>query len=107
MVVDALRFGFIKWNQIALLIIDECHHAIGGDPMAQLMRSYVDHDIDNEISSVSEIESKGLPKVLGLTATIINSGHLNASEIETDIKYIESRLCCRAYTSKNYDEVLK
>ncbi len=106
-IVDALTRCFINWDEIALLILDECHHAQKGHAMAQLMKLYVDHQRDNGLSSQLEIVSKGVPKILGLTATIISTGRSEPESIDKDIKQIENTLCCKVYTHRNYEEVLK
>jgi endoribonuclease Dicer len=62
-VLDAITKGFIKWDQIALMILDECRHAQKKHPMAVLTQLYGARLI---LRGFSE-----MPKVLGLTATII------------------------------------
>lgn len=106
-ILDALTRSFTKWNEMALLILDECHHAQGDHVMAQLMKLYAEHQVGNEILTRLEIGRQGIPRILGLTATIINKGHLNANDIEADIRKVESLLCCRAITTRNYEDVLK
>lgn len=97
-VLDAITKGFIKWDQIALLILDECHHAQKNHPMACLMRIYGERLL---LQGFSEV-----PKVLGLTATIIK-GQSKTEKIPTDVSEIEKLLCCKAVTHRNYEEVLK
>lgn len=53
-----------------------------------------------------ENHSLELPKVLGLTATIIK-GQSSKEAIPKDIKDIEKRLCCKAVTHRNYEEILR
>lgn len=106
-IVDAIARKFITWDQIALLILDECHHAQKGHVMAQLMKQYAEYQLANGPTSHSEIRSNGEPRILGLTATIISTGKSDTECIGKDIKQIEDRLCCKAYTTHNYEEALK
>ncbi|CAL8072085.1 unnamed protein product [Orchesella dallaii] len=98
--LDAITKAYVSWNQIALLILDECHHAQKSHPMALLMKNYGERRVGNDLSAC------GLPKVLGLTATII-IGNSKIEEIPKEINDIEKLLCCKAVTHRNYEEVLK
>ncbi|ODN02769.1 Endoribonuclease Dicer 3, partial [Orchesella cincta] len=95
--VDAITKGFVRWTQIALVILDECHHAQKNHPMASLMKGYAEK---------RESCPKDVPKVLGLTATII-IGKSKVADIPKEIKDIEKLLCCKAVTHRNYEEVLR
>lgn len=66
--------------------------------MAVIMRLYGERLSNKGLSNV--------PKVLGLTATIIK-GKSKADRIPWDIEEIEQLLCCKAVTHRNYEEVLK
>ncbi|CAK8691241.1 unnamed protein product [Clavelina lepadiformis] len=50
----------VKLDEFGMLIFDECHHCKGGDPYNNLMRQYF--RLEND--------SKKLPQVIGLTATL-------------------------------------
>jgi superfamily II DNA or RNA helicase len=36
--LNLLRHGYIKFSQIALLIFDECHHAVKDHPMSNVIK---------------------------------------------------------------------
>ena len=51
---------------------------------------------------------QSLPRILGLTATIINGGNTSTEkvEIKNSIKEIENRFDAKAVTHHKYEEVL-
>ena len=91
--VNILSAGFIQLNKINLVIFDECHHATKDHPYSQVMRLF------NQ-------ESDQLPRVLGLTAALIQ-GKCRASEVEKRIRQLEKILQCRAQTSQDLMTVQK
>lgn len=49
-----------------------------------------------------------VPRVLGLTATVINGGiKTNSNKIEEEIIGLQRRLCCRAVTHPNTKEIMR
>lgn len=59
--VDALCHGHLCLNRINLLIFDECHRAVSDHPMRQIMQRF------------ESCPSEEQPRVLGLTASLLNS----------------------------------
>lgn len=97
----AVERGHIPWGDISLLILDECHNATKKHPMASLMSNY------REAMEHGLIPGVDLPRVLGLSATLINTVRTDVKRIPEDIKTIERNLCSRAITHHNYEEVLR
>merc|ERR1719412_862083 len=40
--LDAMNGGYINLTDVCLLILDECHHAVGDSPYAQIFRYHYD-----------------------------------------------------------------
>lgn len=59
--LDLLIHGFLPLERINLIIFDECHHGVGDHPMRLIMKRFED------------CEEKNHPKVLGTSATLLNS----------------------------------
>ncbi|VDM95207.1 unnamed protein product [Thelazia callipaeda] len=60
--LDLLNHGFLTLSRAALIIFDECHHALGSrHPFRLIMRFY------------ERVDRESQPRVLGLTASLINS----------------------------------
>lgn len=93
--VNILTAGFIPLDKINLLIFDECHHATKDHPYSQIMRFF---------DSVEQ--SHQLPRVLGLTAALIQ-GKCRAVDVEKRITQLEKVLQCRAQTSQDLVTVHK
>ena len=58
-VLDEIQRGGIKFDQISLMVFDECHHAQKKEPYARLMVKYLEHKEDG----------CSMPQVIGMTAT--------------------------------------
>ncbi|TKX27681.1 dicer-like protein [Elsinoe australis] len=58
-----LAHGFIRMDQINLLIFDEAHHAKQQHPYCKIMRDYFDQDLDSSLQ----------PRVFGMTASPIDA----------------------------------
>ncbi|CAE7308239.1 DCL3A [Symbiodinium natans] len=56
------EWGFLPLEQLSLLILDECHHAVGSHPFVSLMQE----------PRAWELPGLELPRVLGLTASYLN-----------------------------------
>jgi len=41
--VNIIRHAYIKLSQVALLILDECHHACANHPMKLVFKIYIIH----------------------------------------------------------------
>jgi endoribonuclease Dicer len=97
---QAVERAHIKWENMSLLILDECHNATKNHPMAMLMGFYKD------AIKQGKIPGETLPRVLGLSATII-IGNSDEGKISQEIKEIQERLMSKAITYRDYGEVLK
>eukprot|EP00978_Attheya_sp_CCMP212_P031366 scaffold118224_cov58-Attheya_sp.AAC.2 len=71
---------YVNINQFSLIVLDECHNAVGNSPMASLMRDGVAPNISSENLG---------PRILGLTASIING---NLKNMERKRKTLEALL---------------
>ncbi|KAF2219956.1 hypothetical protein BDZ85DRAFT_267874 [Elsinoe ampelina] len=88
---DALTHGFVRINQIRLLIFDEAHHAIKKHGMNIIMTNF--YHVEKAAGSV-------VPKILGLTA----SPTMNARE--GSLEQLESNLDAQATTPQQWLEEL-
>ncbi|GAA6028331.1 hypothetical protein JCM8097_006980 [Rhodosporidiobolus ruineniae] len=61
LILDSLAHGFIKMEQIALIVLDEVHHGKANHPFAAILRDFY-HRAKSE-----------RPRILGLTASPIDS----------------------------------
>lgn len=59
--LNSLDHGFISLERVNLLVFDECHRATGDDPYVGIMKLY------------KELPKNTQPRVLGLTASVVNS----------------------------------
>ncbi|XP_035677529.1 endoribonuclease Dicer-like [Branchiostoma floridae] len=57
--LDILQHGFLPLSKVNLLIIDECHHAVGHHPYREIMKTF------------DTCQVQDYPRVLGLTASIL------------------------------------
>ncbi|KAJ3187001.1 Dicer-like protein 1 [Gaertneriomyces sp. JEL0708] len=72
--VDALNRAYIKMKDIALIVLDEAHHATKDSPYAILMREHY-----------HQVPVADRPRILGLTASPVNannSGQISVSLLE-------------------------
>ena len=58
--LDSIKQGRVTFDQISLIVMDECHHTKKGSDQANIMRRYLEYK--------AEGESK-VPQVIGLTAS--------------------------------------
>ncbi|XP_076751647.1 endoribonuclease Dcr-2 [Xylocopa sonorina] len=84
--VNALCLGHMVLNKINLIIFDECHRAVNDHPMRQIMRHFENYSKEER------------PKVLGLTATLLNS-NVKLGKIQSIIKSLEITLNARVITT--------
>ncbi|KAI6224621.1 hypothetical protein M3Y95_00772100 [Aphelenchoides besseyi] len=89
-----LNSAFVKMNEMALLIVDECHHVVGSNhPYRRLMQRYR--------------ETTGQrPRVLGLTATVVNC-NAKFTAIEAMIKNMEYLMCAKLETASQMANLAK
>ncbi|KAI3653916.1 hypothetical protein MP228_001863 [Amoeboaphelidium protococcarum] len=81
--LDLLVHGFIKMDQIALLIFDECHHARKRHPYNVIMSDFY-YKIDREYR----------PKIFGMTASPVN----RKEDVNQSVWQLEKNLDCQAFT---------
>ena len=84
-------------TKVNILIIDECHHAVGSHPMREIMRQY------NRLKEIGESEC---PKVLGLTASVINK-KCKIHDVQKNMHDLELTMDCALVTSIFQEEVLQ
>ncbi|KAF7550629.1 hypothetical protein G7Z17_g5598 [Cylindrodendrum hubeiense] len=81
--LDCLSNGFIKMNQINLLIFDEAHHAKKNHPYAQIIKNHY-------IRGVGE-----RPRILGMTASPVDC---QTKDVKVAAAELESMLCSEIAT---------
>ncbi|KAF8357507.1 dcr-1 [Pristionchus pacificus] len=92
---DLLCCGYLKFPSIALMIFDECHHALGGNhPYRKIMDLY--------LSEPKEVQ----PRILGLTASLIND-KTDPDTLEKKLYKLERILDCDIETSCDLVSVSK
>ncbi|XP_078671533.1 endoribonuclease Dicer-like [Branchiostoma floridae x Branchiostoma belcheri] len=57
--LDVLQHGILPLSRVNLLVIDECHHAVGHHPYREIMKAF------------DTCQVQDYPRVLGLTASIL------------------------------------
>lgn len=82
---------FIDLNKVNLLILDECHHAVNDHSMRQTMRNF--SDLTHQ------------PRVLGLTATILN-GNCKPNQVIQEVKNLEVTLHGQVATVDGLENVV-
>ena len=60
--LDAVAHGFISISNLALLVMDECHHAVKNHPYSKIMTDWY---------HPAKKKGRAVPKVLGLSASIV------------------------------------
>lgn len=85
---NLLIHSYIQLSQVNLLIFDECHHAKKNHPYRQIMQAF---------------DSKGadLPKILGLTASVVNEKVRDFGNLESEIQELECTLQSTCETSQD------
>ena len=71
--LNLLSHSYITLSKVNLLIFDECHHAKKKGPYRQIMQCF------------SDCPQHPLPKVMGLTASIVN-GKVKPYKLESEIQ---------------------
>lgn len=72
--VNITNQNFLDLNQVNLIVFDECHRGVSDQPMRQLCKSFKD--------------LRDPPRVLGLTATLLN-GNCKPSRVMEEVKELE------------------
>nr|XP_019070569.1 endoribonuclease Dicer homolog 3a isoform X1 [Solanum lycopersicum] len=91
--LDALRKGYIKFDTVCFLILDECHRASGNHPYARIMKEFYHL-------------SRKRSKVFGMTASpVIRKGVSSSADCEEQISELESLLDSQVYTLESRVEL--
>ncbi|VDK24628.1 unnamed protein product [Anisakis simplex] len=93
--LDLLDHAFFKMEKAALLIFDECHHALGSK-----------HSYRVIMQRYSQLPKNERPKVLGLTASLINS-KTPPSKLEQLLERLELTMNCSIETASDLVSVAK
>ncbi|KAH8807749.1 ATP-dependent helicase dcl2 [Xylogone sp. PMI_703] len=84
---DALSFGFVRMDRLALLIFDEAHHCVRNHPANAIMRDHYHPYLENH-------GADSVPSILGLTASpAIRSK-------PKDVELVERNLNARCHTPR-------
>ncbi|KAK4770728.1 hypothetical protein SAY87_031260 [Trapa incisa] len=99
--LSGLRHCYLKMEMIKVLIFDECQHASGKHPYACIMREFYHHALDAGITE--------LPRILGLTASPINSKccQPTSSDYWVKLQELETLMNSKIYTYKDESVVSK
>lgn len=84
---------YISLANIALIILDECHHAVEDHPMRQIMKLFEDCPLADQ------------PKVIGLTATLLNATPKSLARVPEDVKKLEVTLHSTVATVNSWELV--
>ncbi|GMN63272.1 hypothetical protein TIFTF001_032343 [Ficus carica] len=91
--LDALRRAYFNLEAVGLLVIDECHRAIGNHPYTKIMKEFY-----------HKCSSK--PKIFGMTASpVVGKGVSTTSECEDQILKLESIFDSQVYTIEDKTEM--
>lgn len=86
--LNLLLHGYIQLSDVNLLIFDECHHAVNDQPMRQVMQQF-EH-------CPPELQ----PRILGLTATLLNS-NCKPERVEEEVRSLETTFLSKVATCEN------
>uniref|UniRef100_A0A0E0GQ45 Uncharacterized protein n=1 Tax=Oryza nivara TaxID=4536 RepID=A0A0E0GQ45_ORYNI len=89
--LDNLRHSFFRLQDIALLIFDECHRARGNAPYACIFKEFYHPQLNSSASDP-------LPRIFGMSATLIYSKDLNQHNYSKQISEIENLMNSKVYT---------
>uniref|UniRef100_A0A0E0KFW1 Uncharacterized protein n=1 Tax=Oryza punctata TaxID=4537 RepID=A0A0E0KFW1_ORYPU len=89
--LDNLRHSFFRLQDIALLIFDECHHARGNTPYACIFKEFYHPQLNSSASDP-------LPRIFGMSASLIYSKDLNRDKYSKQISEIENLMNSKVYT---------
>ncbi|XP_066938837.1 endoribonuclease Dicer-like [Macrobrachium rosenbergii] len=95
--LDLILHARLPLRRVNLLIMDECHHAVGSHPMREIMREYG----DLKRTGVDEC-----PRILGLTASVINK-KCKKEDVSQNMHELEQTMDCALVTSVDPEEALR
>ncbi|KAL0880107.1 hypothetical protein ABMA27_002595 [Loxostege sticticalis] len=90
---DMITHAYIKIDDINLLIFDECHHAVDDHPMRLIMKHFDNWPLSRQ------------PRVLGLTATLLNA-NVNIGKVQETLRNLETTFHATIATVNELGEVL-
>ncbi|XP_053604305.1 endoribonuclease Dicer [Plodia interpunctella] len=90
---DMITHGYIRIQDINLLIFDECHHAVEDHPMRVVMKHF------------ESCPPYRQPRVLGLTATLLNA-NVNLPNVPNSLRDLETTFHATIATVNELGEVL-
>lgn len=90
--LDILMHRYLTLNDINLIVFDECHHAVNHHCMSKIMKMFESIPLNNT------------PRVLGLTATLLNSTVKTCRVVET-VSSLEETFYSKIATIQNVTEV--
>lgn len=67
--------GFLKPSDFSLIVIDECHNAVGNNPMAAILRD-----------SILRADEPDRPRLLGMTASFVNGKMKDIMKKRSDLE---------------------
>jgi endoribonuclease Dicer len=86
--LNLLLHGYIRLSDVNVLIFDECHHAVNDQPMRQVMQQF--EHCPRELQ----------PRVLGLTATLLNS-NCKAERVKEEVCTLEKTFLSKVVTCRD------
>ncbi|CAG9562769.1 unnamed protein product [Danaus chrysippus] len=89
---DMLTHQYLQLKDISLLIFDECHHGVEDHPMRLIMKHFL---------NCPKYEQ---PRVLGLTATLLNS-NVKLNKIQETIRDLETTFQASIATADDMGEI--
>ncbi|CAF1273759.1 unnamed protein product [Rotaria sordida] len=89
--LNLLSHNLFSLDKVNLLIFDECHHAIGDDPYALIMKKHYNSCLHH-------------PRILGLTASI-SGQKIEPKQLQKAAKELEEILHARIETGSNRMEI--
>uniref|UniRef100_A0A915IC16 Dicer-1 n=1 Tax=Romanomermis culicivorax TaxID=13658 RepID=A0A915IC16_ROMCU len=91
---DLLNHGFFRMDQVNLIVFDECHHASKNHPYNLIMKHYI------------ETPKNKRPRILGLTASLINE-RCDPKHLKEAISKLEASLYSKVQSSNDVTTVSK
>lgn len=97
MLLDLLNHAYFDLKTVALLIFDECHHALGRrhpfrlilDYYRRILPGFGGYTIDDKASFLED-----RARVLGLTASVLNK-NVSFSLLDETVNKLEKIMCSR------------
>lgn len=95
--LELILHARLPLRRVNLLIMDECHHAVGSHPMREIMRQY---------DALKRAGVDECPRILGLTASVINK-KCKKDDVSRNMHELELTMDCALVTSVDHEEVLR